>query len=331
VAQHSAHKLHDISPQQGCIICRAPAKLNLFLHITGRRPDGYHLLQTVFQFIDLADTLSFQATDDGSVSVSSTRPGVAECDNMAYRAARSLQHITATTSGVVIHIDKQLPMGAGLGGGSSDAATTLVALNQLWDLQLTQVELMRIGGQLGADVPVFVYGRACWAEGTGDIVTAIDLPEPWYLVLRPQVEVSTAEMFAATELTRHCTPLTIRDFLSGQSDNVFERVVARRFPEVARTLLWLRGKAADIAAEMAADLAADLAAETGAEMAADFAGDQGSSQPAVAGAQVALSGTGSCVFMRCASKDQALNLLQQRPADMDGFVARGCNLSPLYA
>src|SRR3569832_1407842 len=217
----------------------APAKLNLFLHVVGRRPDGYHLLQTVFQFLDIGDAISFTMRDDGHIRRRSPLAGVAEEADLTVRAARVLQRAADVSSGVDIVIEKHLPMGAGLGGGSSDAATTLVALNHLWQAGLNQDELAELGLSLGADVPVFVRGRAAWAEGVGERLTPIGLPEPWYVVIVPPCHVSTAEIFGAAELTRNAPPLTIAAFLSGAGTNVCEAVVQRRYPEVAEALAWL--------------------------------------------------------------------------------------------
>jgi 4-diphosphocytidyl-2-C-methyl-D-erythritol kinase len=218
----------------------APAKLNLFLHVVGRRDDGYHLLQTVFQFLDVADELSFEVTDDSRVAQATPLPGVPADKDLTVRAARLLQEHAAVRQGVVIRLTKRLPMGGGLGGGSSDAATTLIALNRLWGTNLDREHLARLGLQLGADVPVFVHGRAAWAEGVGERLTPVDLPEPWYVVLVPAVHVSTAEVFGDSQLTRHTPPITIRAFLAGQGHNDLESVVSRRFPEVAQALDWLR-------------------------------------------------------------------------------------------
>jgi 4-diphosphocytidyl-2-C-methyl-D-erythritol kinase len=221
----------------------APAKLNLFLHITGRREDGFHLLQTVFQFLDYGDELYFTLRDDGVVSRVSDLPGVAAESDLVVRAARLLQAETGCPRGVDIRVEKRLPMGGGLGGGSSDAATTLVALNALWRLGLPEERLAALGLGLGADVPVFVRGRAAWAEGVGERLEPVDLPEPWYLVLVPPVGVATAAVFGAPELTRDCPAITIRDFLAGMGENVCEPVVRRRFPAVAEALDWLAGYA----------------------------------------------------------------------------------------
>ena len=222
----------------------APAKLNLFLHITGRRSDGYHLLQTVFQFLDYGDELRFEPREDGRVRRLGEVPAVAEADDLTVRAARLLQEASGCQVGVDIHITKHLPMGGGLGGGSSDAATTLVGLNRLWALGLSEDRLAELGLSLGADVPVFVRGLAAWAQGVGEVLTPVTLPEPWYLVLKPAVEVATGVIFGDPELTRDCAPITIADFLSGEGRNVCEPVVRRRYPEVGRALDWLGGMAA---------------------------------------------------------------------------------------
>ena len=223
----------------------APAKLNLFLHITGRRQDGYHLLQTVFQFLDYSDELHFSIRPDGRVRRLNSLPGVPEEADLVVRAAKLLQEVSGCTQGADIRVEKRLPMGGGLGGGSSDAATTLIALNHLWSLNLPMETLAKLGLQLGADVPVFIHGHAAWAEGVGEKLTDVELPEPWFLVLIPPVQVPTAEIFNAPELTRDCPPITIRDFLAGQGDNVCQEPVAKRYPEVAEALAWLgkHGKA----------------------------------------------------------------------------------------
>lgn len=217
----------------------APAKLNLFLHIVGRRSDGYHLLQTVFQFLDYGDSLRFEPRSDGEVCRIGEVPGVEAHQDLTVRAARLLREETGCDLGVDIHVEKRLPMGGGLGGGSSDAATTLVALNRIWSLGLSEDMLAQLGLRLGADVPVFVRGRAAWAEGVGEVLEPVDLPEPWYLVIKPPVEVPTAAVFQAPELTRDCPPITILDFLSGGGGNVCEPVVRTRFPAVGQALDWL--------------------------------------------------------------------------------------------
>jgi 4-diphosphocytidyl-2-C-methyl-D-erythritol kinase len=217
----------------------APAKLNLMLRIVGRRGDGYHLLQTVFQFLDVADMLRFQLRPDGEIRRATSLPGVAEAQDLVVRAAQLLQREAAVAWGADISLDKRLPMGGGLGGGSSDAATTLVALNQLWQAGLGVDALADLGLQLGADVPVFVRGHAAWAEGVGESLTPIDLPEPWYLVLVPPCHVSTAEVFADPELTRDSPRITIPDFLAGRVENDCLEVVSRRYPAVAKAMEWL--------------------------------------------------------------------------------------------
>lgn len=217
----------------------APAKLNLFLHITGRRSDGYHLLQTVFQFLDYCDRLHFEPRSDGTIRRLTKLPGVSEQEDLIIRAAQLLREQAHPALGVDIHIDKKLPMGGGLGGGSSDAATTLVALNQLWDMGLSTEQLAELGLSLGADVPIFIHGHAAWAEGVGEQFTPVDLPQPWFVVVIPPVSVSTEEIFKAPELTRDCPPITIRDFLQGAGSNVCEPLVRKRYPEVARAMDWL--------------------------------------------------------------------------------------------
>jgi len=217
----------------------APAKLNLFLHVTGRRRDGYHELQTVFQLLDLCDTLSFEPREDGLVERVSGNEGVDPAEDLTLRAARLLRDRTGTRSGVSLSVHKRIPLQGGLGGGSSDAATTLVALNELWRTGLGVDALAELGLVLGADVPVFVRGRSAWAEGVGEILTAVDLPARWFAVVRPAVAVSTAEVFQAAELTRNSPKITIRGFLQMGGHNDCEPVVAARHPEVRRAIEWL--------------------------------------------------------------------------------------------
>jgi 4-diphosphocytidyl-2-C-methyl-D-erythritol kinase len=271
----------------------APAKLNLFLHITGRRPDGYHLLQTVFQLLDYGDTLHFEITQDTRIRRRTGLPGVDESHDLTVRAARLLQSRCAVIAGVDIHLNKRLPMGGGLGGGSSDAATALVALNQLWRCGLSTQRLMSLGLELGADIPVFVQGRSAWAEGVGERLRTLELPRRWYLVVKPPVEVPTANVFAAPELTRNLLPITIRDFFSARGANVFEPVVRSRYSQVAEVLDWL-----------------------------DARGKQHSTR-------ARLTGTGSCVFASFASLESAQLLLAEVPDDWQAFVAAGVNHSPL--
>ncbi len=268
----------------------APAKLNLFLHITGRRADGYHLLQTAFQFLDYGDSLTIEVTDAPQITLSPSLPGVAEDDNLIIRAAKLLKKTANIEQGARIHLDKKLPMGGGLGGGSSDAATTLVALNQQWRCQLSEDELAVLALQLGADVPVFVRGRAAWAEGVGERLTPISPPEPWYLVVIPDCQVSTGEIFSVSELTRDCEPIKISGFLSGEGSNVCEVVVKRRYPAVADALDWL----------------------------AQYADPK-------------MTGTGACIFAHFETAAKAQQIWQQLPVTWQGFIAKGCNQSPLLA
>lgn len=266
----------------------APAKLNLFLHITGRRADGYHLLQTVYQFLDYGDRLHFTLRDDGHIGRVRPLEGVPEERDLVLRAARQLQRVSGTRRGASIDLDKRLPIGGGLGGGSSDAATTLVALNRLWGTGLDEEALAGLGLALGADVPVFVRGRAAWGEGVGETLSAMDLPEPWYVVLVPPVMVSTADIFSTPELIRDCHPITIRDFLRGEGGNVCAPVVRARYPQV------------------------DAAFRALARY-----------------AEARMSGTGACVFAAFASETAARTAWAQLACDWSGFVARGCNRSPL--
>lgn len=214
----------------------APAKLNLFLHVTGRRADGYHLLQTVFQLLNFGDELTFRVTRDGVISREYDLPGVSTATDLVMRAAHSLQAHCRTRQGVAIQLNKRLPAGGGLGGGSSDAATTLVALNHLWGCGLAPVKLAQLGLQLGADVPVFIYGHSAWAEGVGERLEPIPLPERWFVVLAPAINVSTAKVFSDPQLIRDCPPITIRAFLTGQGRNVCQPVVCAQYPEVAAAL-----------------------------------------------------------------------------------------------
>lgn len=267
----------------------APAKLNRFLHIVGRREDGYHLLQTLFQFVEYGDWLHFELRDDGRVVRASELPGVAVDDDLVVRAARLLQEqVPCSSPGVTIRVDKHLPMGGGIGGGSSDAATTLVALNHLWHCGLDEDALAMLGLRLGADVPVFVRGRAAWAEGVGERLTPVDIDELWFLVVAPACAVPTVAVFKDPELTRDSAPIRMRDFLAGGGRNDCAAVVYRRFPEVAVAAEWL----------------------------AQFT-------------QPHLSGTGACVFGGFPSSAAANVVLASLPAGWRAFVARGLNRSPL--
>lgn len=214
----------------------APAKLNLMLRVVGQRNDGYHLLQTVFQFIDLCDWLVFNPRSDDEVSLKNPIPGVPEKEDLTYRAAQLLKDETGYRGGVSIEIEKNLPMGGGLGGGSSDAATTLVALNNLWRLGLSRERLMQLGLRLGADVPIFVFGHSAWAEGVGELLEAIDVPEKWVVVLKPDCHVNTKEIFLSKELTRNSKSIRIADFIAGQHQNDCEGVVRKFYPSVDEAL-----------------------------------------------------------------------------------------------
>ncbi|HJS89855.1 MAG TPA: 4-(cytidine 5'-diphospho)-2-C-methyl-D-erythritol kinase [Steroidobacteraceae bacterium] len=217
----------------------APAKLNLFLHVTGRRPDGYHELQTVFQLIDLCDTVAVTVRDDGRIERPEGPAEVPAESDLVVRAARSLQALTGTRLGATLRVMKRIPMGGGLGGGSSDAATTLLALNRLWGSRLEIEELARLGLPLGADVPVFIRGFSAWAEGVGEQLTPIELPPRWYLIIHPGVGVSTREVFQSPELTRNSPLITIRAFFEAGGRNDCEPVVRARCPAVAAALDWL--------------------------------------------------------------------------------------------
>lgn len=275
----------------------APAKINLFLHITGRRADGYHTLQSVFQLLDFYDTLKLSVRDDGHIMRTHDLANVPADSDLCVRAARALQQFTDCKLGVNITIEKRIPMGGGLGGGSSDAATMLLALNQLWSLQLTRQQLMQIGLTLGADVPVFIFGQTAWAEGVGELLTAIDLPPSMqtqtYLVLTPHENVPTAQIFANSGLTRDTKPLKIADFSSQANSSLFkndlEKVVCEEFPSVASTLAWLNqyGKAR-------------------------------------------MSGSGASVFVSVNSEQEAVELLAKKPTHTSGFVAKGLQYHPHF-
>jgi len=278
------------------ISCPAPAKLNLFLHVVGRKPDGYHLLQTLFRFIDLQDTLHFTLREDGAVHRINALAGVAEEQDLCVRAARLLQRETGCALGVDIAVEKRIPMGGGLGGGSSDAATALIALNRLWSLGLSRAHLMRLGLQLGADVPVFVFGENAFAEGVGEDLQAFPLGEAWYVVLFPPVQVPTAEIFAHPELTRNTVSITMRalserQLLPGrqQLHNDLQSVACKLYPEVARYLAWL--------------------------------GNFGKAM---------MTGSGACVFAEFADRGQAAAVLARLPQDMRGVVAQGLARHPLH-
>jgi 4-diphosphocytidyl-2-C-methyl-D-erythritol kinase len=270
----------------------APAKLNLFLHITGRRPDGYHLLQTVFQFLDQSDTLHFSLRQDGVITLAPELPGVPAATNLVLRAARLLQETTGCRLGADLVLEKRLPMGGGIGGGSSDAATALLGLNKLWGLGLYEDRLAELGLGLGADVPVFVRGRAAFAEGIGEQLIPVEIPENCFLVLTPQAHVSTPEVFRHPQLTRHTPAITVAAFLSGGVGktlrNDCENVVRTLSPEVDAALDWLSSHG-----------------------------------------HARMTGTGACCFLECPDRATAEALLAQSPTP--GFVARGLNRSPAHS
>ncbi|MDH1265332.1 4-(cytidine 5'-diphospho)-2-C-methyl-D-erythritol kinase [Pseudomonas sp. GD03944] len=226
-------------PAGAALILPAPAKLNLMLHILGRRPDGYHELQTLFQFLDHGDELGFALRDDGEIRLHTEIADVPHDSNLIVRAARRLQAEAGCPLGADIWLDKRLPMGGGIGGGSSDAATTLLGLNHLWQLGWDEDRLAALGLGLGADVPVFVRGRAAFAEGVGERLTPVELEEPWFLVAIPQVLVSTAEVFSDPELTRDTPPIKVRSLLEGGGRNDCQPVVQKRYPEVRNALILL--------------------------------------------------------------------------------------------
>lgn len=268
----------------------APAKLNLTLRITGRRPDGYHNLQTVFQFVDLCDWLEFRPNASGEIRLQASLAGVPAEQNLIVRAARLLKDHAGVTAGADIAMEKNLPMGGGLGGGSSDAATTLVALNRLWGLGLDRETLMNLGLRLGADVPIFVFGRSAWAEGVGERLQVVELPEPWYVIVVPPCHVSTAEIFGAPDLTRDNDPIKITDFLAGSHENHCLDAVVRRYPVVGEAMRVLGRYSRD----------------------------------------VRLTGTGACVFSVHGSEEEARAACEGLSRDWTAVVASGRNLSPLY-
>jgi 4-diphosphocytidyl-2-C-methyl-D-erythritol kinase len=274
------------------LACPAPAKLNLFLHVVGRRKDGYHLLQTVFRFLDFSDQLRFAVQENGAVKLHTPTPGIPEENDLCVRAAKLLQQESGTSLGVGIFLEKRIPMGGGLGGGSSDAATTLLALNRLWRLDWKRSRLMELGLRLGADVPVFIFGENAFAEGIGEKLSPIVLPSAWYLVLTPPVQVPTAQIFASNELTRNTIPIKIPPFSVAQGHNDLEPVVFRAYPEVARHLQWLKR----------------LSDAT----------------------MVAMTGSGACVFAEFTTEAAAQMALTQLPGSLKGFVAQGLNRHPMY-
>jgi 4-diphosphocytidyl-2-C-methyl-D-erythritol kinase len=272
--------------------CPAPAKLNLFLHVTGRRPDGYHLLQTVFQLLDHGDTLHFDVRADGIIHRKTEVPGVPEDSDLIVRAARLLAaRFPERRLGADIAITKRLPMGGGLGGGSSDAATTLMALNHLWQTGLTRAELMALGLQLGADVPFFIFGSNAFAEGVGEELHAVKTPDTWYVVLEPGVMVPTAAIFTSPHLTRDTKPVIITDFLgaaTGFGRNDLQTVACELFPPVAEALKWL--------------------------------GQYGKAR---------MTGSGACVFCDVGSESRADDVLSKLPSQWKAWKAKALARHPL--
>ncbi|WP_027708191.1 4-(cytidine 5'-diphospho)-2-C-methyl-D-erythritol kinase [Zooshikella ganghwensis] len=245
----------------------APAKLNLFLHILGRRVDGYHQLQTLFQFLDLADDITMTVRDDGKLNLLTPFAGLADCDNLAIKAAKILQLATNTSLGADISIHKCLPMGGGVGGGSSNAATVLHGLNILWQTRLSNEKLAELGLQLGADVPVFVHGQAAWAEGVGEQLTPVVLPEPWFILVKPNCHISTAEIFQHPDLTRDSDPITVAAYLQRGARNDCEAIVRKRYPEVDKVFKLLNNLAPTRLTGTGACLFAEFADKNSAERA----------------------------------------------------------------
>ncbi|MFT6101875.1 MAG: 4-diphosphocytidyl-2-C-methyl-D-erythritol kinase [Granulosicoccus sp.] len=275
------------------LILPSPAKLNLFLHITGRREDGYHNLQTVFQLINYGDELNVSLRDDSQFRLHHDMLGLPSNDNLIIKAAKLLseycQKHSKPTRGANISLTKRLPIGGGLGGGSSNAATTLLALNHLWGANLSTDELSTLGLTLGADVPVFVRGHSAWGEGIGEKLLSIELPESWYLVIKPDCHVATAKIFSNQELTRDTAAITVATFFEQGGLNDCENVVCQHYPEVKKALQWLNKH-----------------------------GD------------ARLTGTGACVFARFANQQKAQAVLNNTPTEWKCFIAAGINHSPLH-
>ncbi len=277
----------------------APAKLNLFLQITGQREDGYHNLQTVFQFLDISDRLRFSLREDGRIRRKTDNEGIKAEDDLVIKAAHALKQFTGTEQGVDIYLQKLLPMGGGIGGGSSDAATTLVVLNYLWKTELKESELAQIGLKLGADVPVFVHGHASFAQGVGEQLEAVEPEESWYLLVQPDIHISTSKIFCDSQLTRDSSAIKICDLQIGtvkeaqvfeELGNVFEPIVVKRHPEIAEIIQFLR--------------------------------KYGNAR---------LTGSGACVFAAFDSRDRAEQVLDELPDQWTAFVVKGLNQSPLQA
>lgn len=323
-----------------------PAKVNLFLHITGRRDDGYHELQTVFQFLDRADHLQFDGRADHKITLSPNVPGVPAESNLIVRAARLLQQTLGIRRGVDIKLDKILPTGAGLGGGSSNAATTLLALNALWSCGLSIDELAELGVSLGADVPVFVRGHACWAEGIGEIISPVSLPSLWFVVLIPGVHTDTSTLFSSPHLTRDCSPITIRDFFAGTGSNVFQHVAVSTTREVKAAVDCLNNALPKIG-EKTADQQRVVSENNSvsAVVCDDHSAVWQNCDGLVARltSRASLTGTGSCVFIATRDQPSAQHLLAEAlrqgatgdaapgpTQQLTGFVARGLSVSPLH-
>jgi len=266
----------------------APAKLNLFLHITGRLDNGYHSLQTNFQFLDYGDSIAFNTNNSSLITVTPHVDGIEPEQNLIYRAALLLKPFANNDAGVEISLVKILPMGAGLGGGSSDAATTLVALNHLWQTNLSNDKLAELGLSLGADVPIFIRGFAAFAQGIGEDLTPITPPEPWYLVIWPGVSVSTRDIFNLPQLPRNTPKITLAQLTTSTLKNDCQEVTKNQHPEVAMALEWL-----------------------------------------IQYAPAKMTGTGSCVFGEFPSHADATVALEKLPKSMQGFIAKGVNISPL--
>ncbi|MBY0570377.1 MAG: 4-(cytidine 5'-diphospho)-2-C-methyl-D-erythritol kinase [Burkholderiaceae bacterium] len=276
---------------QRLLACPAPAKLNLFLHVTGRRADGYHLLQTAFQLIDRCDTLDFEVRDDGQIIRSNDIPGVPAETDLIVRAARLLQEKTGCPLGANLSLHKILPMGGGLGGGSSDAATTLMALNRLWHTGLSKTELISLGLQLGADVPFFIFGENAFAEGVGEELQAIQTPERWFVVIEPGVQVPTPAIFSAKELTRDSKIVRIADFSSNAEmfwKNDLQTVACAMFPEVDEAVRWL----------------------------SQFGNAK-------------MTGSGACVFCAFADESAADKVIAQMPERWTSWKAKALNRHPM--
>ncbi len=271
----------------------APAKINLFLHVVGRRADGYHLLQTVFRFLDYGDSLDLTPRRDGVIRLLTPIPGVPESRDLCWRAADLLRRHAGCRLGVDIELSKRLPMGGGLGGGSSDAATVLLALNRLWDINLPRAELQALGLALGADVPVFVFGRSAFAEGVGEVLTPWNPAPASYIVLTPPVHVSTQAIFAHPGLTRDTPSIRIAALFDGFGRNDLEPLASALYPDIAECLAWLRCNS----------------------------GGLGNAR---------MTGSGACVFAGFASRAEAEKVFARRPGHMNGFVADGLDQHPLF-